>query len=94
MIVITLKKTNAKLIWASTSVVPEKDAGRFVNDAVKYNTAAKEIMEKHNITINDLHAFTQGLDKSLFKKSGDVHFSDEGYTQIAKQVAIAIEKEL
>ena len=93
-IVLELKKTGAKLIWASTSVVPEKEAGRFVEDAVKYNAAAKKIMDKHGIAINDLHALTTAFDKSLFIRVGDVHFKDEGYAKIAKQVAIAIEQEL
>ena len=89
-LVIRLKKTNSKLIWAHTTVVPKGEAGRIVGDDVKYNAIAAKIMKKHGVAINDLHALTSGFDKDLFTKPGDVHYKPIGSRKIGNQVAAAI----
>ncbi|MDH3585431.1 MAG: SGNH/GDSL hydrolase family protein [Phycisphaerae bacterium] len=89
-IVTRLKATGARLIWASTTVVPEEEAGRHVGDEIKYNTAVRKIMEKHDIRINDLHALSAKFPPKLFKKPGDVHFKPEGSLKLASQVASSI----
>jgi lysophospholipase L1-like esterase len=83
-----LKKTNAKLIWANISCVPEKEAGRFVGDDRKYNEAAARIMKKYDVRINDLNTLTSGFPVSLFKGPGDVHYTTAGYKKLAEQVAL------
>ncbi len=85
-----LKKTNAKLIWAATTRVPDGEAGRFVGDDSKYNEVARRIMEKHGIPIDDLYAASSRLDASLAVGPGDVHFKKEGYAKLAEQVAESI----
>jgi len=82
-----LKKTGATLIWAHTTLVPEKEAGRFVGDDKKYNEVAARVMKKHAVTINDLHALTKTFPPALFTKPGDVHYTKDGYQRIAMQVA-------
>ncbi len=89
-LVVKLKKTGAKLIWATTTVVPEGEAGRFVGDEIKYNRVAAKVMKKHGIVTNDLHALTSGFDKDLFVLPGDVHYKPGGSQKIAEQVAAAI----
>jgi lysophospholipase L1-like esterase len=89
-----LKKTEAALIWAHTTKVPEDEAGRKLNDDLKYNEIAAKVMHKHGITINDLNALSRTFDKSLFKKPGDVHFTAEGYKKLAEQVTQAIQQAL
>jgi lysophospholipase L1-like esterase len=91
-LVTRLKKTNAALIWAHTTVVPEGEAGRKLGDDTRYNAAAARVMKKHGVPINDLNTLTRGFDPELFSKPGNVHFSAEGYDKIAQQVACAIEK--
>lgn len=91
-IVVILKKTNAKLIWASTTPVPEGEAGRKVGDDTIYNRIAMEVMKKHDIPINDLHAVMAPKMKSLTTAPGNVHFKPEGYQLLAKKVASEIEK--
>lgn len=86
-LVTRLKQTDAKLVWAHTTLVPEEEAGRFVGDDKKYNDAAARVMKKHKVAINDLHALTKEFDAALFTKPGDVHYTTEGYKKIAKQVA-------
>ena len=87
-----LETTGAKLIWASTTVVPEGEAGRFVGDDVKYNEAARRIMEKHGIPIDDLHALSVSFDSKFSVAKGDVHYKKEGYATLAEQVAASIRK--
>ncbi|WPJ95999.1 alpha/beta hydrolase fold domain-containing protein [Coraliomargarita algicola] len=89
-LVIRLKQTGAQLVWASTTLVPEEEAGRFVGDEVRYNEAAAEIMLHHGIPIDDLHAVSLTLTRH-FKRPGDVHFSKEGYQALGEQVAASIE---
>ncbi len=85
-----LKQTGAKLIWASTTLVPEGEAGRFAGDEIKYNQAAAKIMKQHGIPINDLHAATAGFLPEYFVATGDVHFKPAGYKKLGTQVAETI----
>ncbi len=89
-----LKKTKAKLIFATTTPVPEGELGRKLGDDLKYNAAAVKVMKKHGIAVNDLHAAMAGKMKTYGLKPGDVHFSSQGYDLLAGQVAHAIEARL
>ncbi|NIL98036.1 MAG: prolyl oligopeptidase family serine peptidase, partial [Planctomycetales bacterium] len=89
-----LKQTGATLIWASTTVVPEGEVGRFVGDDVKYNAVAAAIMRRHGIAINDLHALTASFPPELFVAPGNVHYVPDGSAQLAAQVAQAITERL
>ncbi|WP_372847333.1 SGNH/GDSL hydrolase family protein [Pontiella sp.] len=84
-----LEKTGAALIWASTTVVPEKEAGRFVGDDAKYNAIAAKVMKQHNVAIDDLHALSVTL-KDQLTAPGNVHFKKAGYVTLGKQVADSI----
>ena len=82
-----LQKTNAKLIWANTTPVPPGEAGRISGDARKYNAVAEHIMRKNDIPINDLYSYMiNHMDKYQIRY-GDVHFTEEGYNFLAKEVA-------
>ncbi|MDG1131342.1 MAG: hypothetical protein P8N21_01485, partial [Opitutales bacterium] len=93
-LVLRLKKTGAKLIWASTTMVPEGEIGRFAGDELKYNKIAGEIMQKQGVLINDLHQLSSSFDRSLFRKRGDVHFTPQGSALLGQQVADHIGKAL
>jgi hypothetical protein len=93
-LVLRLKETGAALIWASTTLVPEGDDGRFVGDEVKYNAAAAKIMKKHGVVINDLHAVSAGLPPEAFRGPGNVHYTDEGSIRLAERVVEAIRSAL
>ena len=86
-LVTRLKKTDAKLIWAHTTVVPEKEAGRIVGNDKKYNDVAARIMQEYGVTINDLHSLSKAFPFEHFKKPGDVHYTMDGYKKLAEQVA-------
>jgi len=80
----------AQLIFATTTPVPEGEAGRFVEDAVRYNKVAREVMEQENIPINDLHAFTLvHLDEWIIAP-GNVHYRPWASKAQGREVARVI----
>ena len=93
-IVKQLKATDAKLIWASTTPVPEGEAGRKVGDDVVYNRVAAEVMKEHSIVVNDLHALMLPHMKTMTVAPGNVHFTKQGSGLLAKQVAESIRQSL
>jgi len=88
-----LEKTGAKLIWCSTTPVPEGAARRTPGDEVKYNEVAAGIMKDHGVAINDLYSFALPRLKKIQRRA-NVHFSPEGSKVLAKKVAGEIEKAL
>lgn len=88
-----LLKTGAKLVWASTTPIPEGSPGRNKSEEIDFNRAAAEIMRKRGIAIDDLHkAVLPRL--SEFQRPANVHFTDEGYEFLAGKVAESITKAL
>lgn len=90
-----LKASKAKLIWASTTPVPEAKVSpaRKNSDVIAYNAAAKKIMEENGVAIDDLYTFAlPRLDK--IQLSANVHFNSEGSAALAEQVAASIQKSL
>ncbi len=85
-----LKETGANLVFATTTPVPEGELGRKVGDDLRYNAAARKIMERHGIPVNDLHAAMAGKMEVYGVKAGDVHFKPEGSQILANHVAGAI----
>lgn len=93
-LVASLQATGAKLIWASTTVVPEGEVGRFVGDEVKYNAIAERVMQRHGIPTDDLYALSKSFAGKYSAKEGDVHYTQEGYARLAAQVVARIEAAL
>jgi acyl-CoA thioesterase-1 len=94
LIVTRLKKTGAKLIFASTTPVPEANAAKYVKDSeLPYNAVAKKVMAEEGVTWNDLWAAVKPRQAELQGKR-DVHFMTSGSALLAKQVSEAIAREL
>jgi len=88
-IVRRLKKTGAKLIFATTTPVPDGTKIRVKGDAVIYNRAAERVMKKHRIPINDLYSFAlPRLDE--IQRPQNVHFNPQGSELLAEQCAKSI----
>ena len=85
----TLKATGAKLIWATTTPVPDGANGRIRGDEVRYNDIAADVMKKHGVAANDLYAAMAGHLAS-YQKRANVHFSEEGSAFLGERVAAAI----
>ena len=89
-----MQKTGAKLVWASTTPIPD-DAAKKQTAAsiVERNEAAAAIMGKSGVATDDLFtAITPHLGE--MQNPNDVHFNSAGYQFLGKQVAEAIERAL
>lgn len=91
-IIAKLRATGAKLLWVSTTPVPEGSPGRVKGDEVIYNAAAGKIMEEEKIPVIDLHA--AALAKAGIQLPNNVHFTPEGYQYFGEIVAKAIGESL
>jgi lysophospholipase L1-like esterase len=84
-LVAELKKTGAKLIFATTTPVPDDSAGRMPADAPKYNDVARKVMTESGVEIDDLYGLVQAHPTII--QHGNVHYAKEGYQVLAEQVA-------
>ena len=94
-IVKKLKATGARLIFATTTPVPEgcNNPYRAPEAPARYNAAALAIMKTNGVRVNDLYAFAlPHLGK--IQQPKNVHFTDEGSRLLSEQVAAVIEAEL
>lgn len=86
-----LKSTGAKLIWASTTPVPDAKVSppRKDSEVVEYNAVAARIMAKHDVAVDDLYSYA--LPKlAKIQREANVHFFPEGSKLLAGEVAAAI----
>jgi acyl-CoA thioesterase-1 len=88
-IVARLKKTGAKLIFATTTPVPSQAQGRVENDELRYNEVAVRVMKELGVAVDDLHAVAK-KHQTKIQLSHNVHFTDEGYGMLADAVAASI----
>jgi lysophospholipase L1-like esterase len=91
-----LQATGAKVIFATTTPVP--DGGNLAPDRrfaeVKaYNEAALRVMKDNGVSINDLNSAVQPH-AAEYLRPKDVHYTKEGSAFLAERVAAAIGKEL
>jgi lysophospholipase L1-like esterase len=89
------QKTGAKVIWATTTPVPEGTLNppRRFGDVAEYNAVAAKVMAEKNVAIDDLNAAVAQNIKTL-QKAHDVHYTAEGYKVLAGAVAKSIEAAL
>jgi acyl-CoA thioesterase-1 len=94
-IVAKLKASGAKLIYATTTPVPEGKMSphRDPADVVAYNRIALAIMEENGIPVDDLYAAVLPKLAELQQPS-NVHFKPAGSEFLAAQVVASLEKAL
>ena len=88
-----LKKSGAKVIWCSTTPVPDGSAGRVKDSEIEYNTVAAKVAAENDIAIDDLYGVAKAKQATI-QLPHNVHFSPEGYRVLAAAVAASIEKAL
>ncbi len=91
-IVKKLQATGAKLVWRNTTPVPAGTAFRAEGDEIRYNEAAKRVMEEFKIPIDDHWKFVKKHPK--LQRPRNVHFTGKGSQALAEQAAKVILKEL
>jgi hypothetical protein len=86
---------NSKLIFATTTPVPEGEPGRAPSDVLTYNEAAREVLSTYQeIDINDLYGFTKPNFDAWVIRPGNVHYNPVGQTEQGKRVAQVIDETL
>ena len=90
-LVTTLKHTGARLIWATSTPVPDEMTSPRSppnRSAVvkRYNNIAAQVMKENDVPVDDLNAHAAPV-LAAMQKPHDVHFSTEGSEFLAKKVA-------
>jgi len=92
-LVARLKKTGAKLIWCSTTPVPEGCDGRVNGTELEYNKVAAKIMKENGVAIDDLYAYAAARLAEI-QLPKNVHFHTDGSKKLAEQVVASIKSQL
>jgi acyl-CoA thioesterase-1 len=94
-----LRKTSAKLIFATTTPIPDSKAEKYVQGSeVAYNEVALKVMQEEGIPINDLWTLAMPQLTSTnssgepFQTPRNVHFGKWSSAILGKQVAESITK--
>ena len=90
-----LKKTKAKLIFATTTPYPDtvRKPLRKPGMSKIYNEVALKIMAKNNIQVNDLHNYVLPIMEKL-QRPNNVHFTLHGSQKLAEKVVASISENL
>jgi hypothetical protein len=94
LVAILKQKTDAKLIFVTTTYVPKEEPGRYYIDVEKYNDIAKLVMKKHGILVNDLYQESIAIHTENGKGSKDVHYSKKGYKKLSNLIIKFLENEI
>jgi lysophospholipase L1-like esterase len=94
-LVAKMKATGAKLIWATTTAIPDAQLvpNRKFGDVKEYNEIAAKVMKENGIAVDDLNAH-MAPEFDRLHNPNDLHYGKEGYEFLGKQVAAEIEKAL
>jgi len=94
LVTILQQISNAKLVFVTTTYVPENEAGRIQEDPIRYNDAAKKIMKKHSIAVNDIYDRSMAIHNKFGKGTDDVHYTNDGYAELGRVVSDFLEIEI
>jgi len=91
LLVTTLQASGAKLIWASTTPIPEGELNppRRFGQVSEYNEIAARVMQENGVPINDLYAWMTPKFEA-FHKPKDLHYTEAGSDHLAEKVAEAV----
>ena len=84
-----LKKTGAKLFFATTTPVPDDSLGRVAHDERAYNETAQRVMADEKIPVVDLWSAIVPRQSDL-QLPHNVHFTKEGYELLGDAVTANI----
>lgn len=87
-IVARLRRTGARLVFATTTPVPAGTVGRVEGSERAYNAAAAAVMREAGVIIDDLHAFAAAHPHLM--RPNNVHFTPEGCAALGDRVAATL----
>ena len=82
-----------KLVLRPTTPVPEGSQGRVPVDLPKYNKAAREVIDRHGIEVDDMNSFIR-VKNIPHIRPGNVHFSKDSSALLAGNTAELIQQKL
>jgi lysophospholipase L1-like esterase len=88
------KNSKAELVFVTTTYVPEGEAGRFMEDARKYNEIARRVMNANKVKINDIYSLSKEIHLEYGKGNDDVHYTEKGYELIGQHIADYLKQEI
>lgn len=90
-----LRKSGAKLIFATTTPVPPGGVRphRDVEDPARYNEVARKVMKENGVAIDDLYAFAKARLEKI-QQPVNVHFTKKGSQALAREVVKHIRRAL
>ena len=88
-VIARLAKTGAQLVWARTTPFKNK-GGKVEDESPALNKVSDELMQKHHIPVDDLHAAVIGV-VATARNADDTHFNDAGIKLLAAQVVKSID---
>ncbi len=87
-IVERLRRTGARLVFATTTPVPAGTVGRVQGSELAYNAAAVAVMRRAGVAVDDLHAFA--VANPHLMRPNNVHFTPEGCAALGDHVAATL----
>jgi len=89
-----MKKTGAKLVWATTTPIPDDPLKKQSAASIEErNIAAAELMRKHGVGTDNLFAAVSP-NLAAMQIPNDVHFNAKGYDFLGETVAKKIQEQL
>ncbi|NOY81714.1 MAG: SGNH/GDSL hydrolase family protein [Kiritimatiellaeota bacterium] len=92
-IIAALRTTGAKLVWATTTPVPDDTELYQAGCSERVNALATPLIRKHGIPIDDLYALAKPH-SAEWQVPHDCHFRPEGYERLGIAVAQCILEQL
>ena len=82
------KYPQAKLVYITTTPVPDGAKGRIPGMADDYNQVARGVLKDFpDVVVMDLYAFTKPHQKDWWKKPGDIHYTQVGAAEQGRWLA-------
>ncbi len=94
LVKIMREKSDAELIFVTTTYVPKAEAGRFSKDAKKYNKVAKRVMKANGVKVNDIYKESISIHAEFGKGDDDVHYHPEGSKALGELITEFLKQEL
>jgi hypothetical protein len=85
-LIVELKRTGRRLVWATTTPA---NNGSQPDDAVAYNAVARQIVQRHGLAVNDLHAFVV-QHRLAQNEPQNCHFPRSSAEQLGHHVAATL----
>lgn len=82
---------DARLVFATTTPVPQNSKGRKHGDDVRYNDAAREVLKGYpEVLVNDLYSLAKPNQQEWWYAPRDVHYNPTGCNALGDQVAQSV----